>query len=110
LRRRGLRETIRRRKCGRDHDLQKGANSNGRLANRLYTKGEFVEMFTRVSGTVFLTTSIVADLAAEEEDYPKAVENFEKVSKASIQNNLLKYSVRVLVRPLTQTLAKDFHR
>lgn len=36
----------------------------------------------------------VADLAALDENYHKAIENFEKVAKASINNNLMKYSVK----------------
>lgn len=36
----------------------------------------------------------VADLAALEGDYHKAIGNFEKVAKASVSNNLMKYSVK----------------
>ncbi|KAL2112484.1 hypothetical protein VUR80DRAFT_7481 [Thermomyces stellatus] len=36
----------------------------------------------------------VADLAALDGDYHKAIENFEKVARASINNNLMKYSVK----------------
>ncbi|KAF2141302.1 uncharacterized protein K452DRAFT_288004 [Aplosporella prunicola CBS 121167] len=36
----------------------------------------------------------VADLAALEGDYYKAIENFERVSKSSINNNLMKWSVK----------------
>ncbi|PGH12824.1 hypothetical protein AJ79_04048 [Helicocarpus griseus UAMH5409] len=36
----------------------------------------------------------VADLAALKGDYYKAIENFEKVAKSSINNNLMKYSVK----------------
>jgi len=45
-----------------------------RLANKLYLK--------------------VADLAALEADYYKAIENFEKVSASSVSNNLMKWSVK----------------
>jgi len=44
------------------------------LANKLYLK--------------------VADLAALDEDYYKAIENFEKVSASSVSNNLMKWSVK----------------
>ncbi|SPO05776.1 probable transport vesicle fusion protein SEC17 [Cephalotrichum gorgonifer] len=44
------------------------------LANKLYLK--------------------VADLAALDGDYQKAIGNYEKVAKASINNNLMKYSVK----------------
>jgi alpha-soluble NSF attachment protein len=33
-------------------------------------------------------------LAAREEDYYKAIENYEKVAQQSINNNLMKYSVK----------------
>ncbi|OLL22304.1 putative vesicular-fusion protein sec17 [Neolecta irregularis DAH-3] len=36
----------------------------------------------------------VAELAATQEDYPKAIENFEKVGKESVNNNLTKYSTK----------------
>ncbi|KAG9228519.1 soluble NSF attachment protein [Amylocarpus encephaloides] len=36
----------------------------------------------------------VADLAALEADYNKAIENFEKVSASSVSNNLMKWSVK----------------
>jgi alpha-soluble NSF attachment protein len=36
----------------------------------------------------------VADLAALEGDYYKAIENYERVAKSSINNNLMKYSVK----------------
>lgn len=36
----------------------------------------------------------VADMAALEGDYYKAIENFEKVAAVSIDNNLMKYSVK----------------
>jgi alpha-soluble NSF attachment protein len=45
-----------------------------RLANKLYLK--------------------VGDLAALEGDYYKAVENFEKVAKSAVSNNLMKWSVK----------------
>lgn len=45
-----------------------------RLANKLYLK--------------------VADLAALEGDYYKAIENFEKVASSSVSNNLMKWSVK----------------
>lgn len=45
-----------------------------RLANKLYLK--------------------VADLAAMEGDYYKAIEQYDKVSAASINNNLMKWSVK----------------
>lgn len=45
-----------------------------RLANKLYLK--------------------VADLAALEEDYYKSIENYEKVAKSSVSNNLMKWSVK----------------
>jgi alpha-soluble NSF attachment protein len=44
------------------------------LANKLYLK--------------------VAELAAIEGDYYKAIEHFEKVSTSSVSNNLMKYSVK----------------
>lgn len=44
------------------------------LANKLYLK--------------------VGEIAALENDYYKAIENFEKVSEASVSNNLMKYSVK----------------
>lgn len=36
----------------------------------------------------------VADSAAMEGDYYKAIENFEKVAEQSVNNNLMKYSVK----------------
>jgi len=36
----------------------------------------------------------VADLAAEEAQYPRAIENYEKVAKVSMNNNLMRYSVK----------------
>jgi len=45
-----------------------------RLANKLYLK--------------------VADLAAIEGDYYKAIENFEKVATSAVSNNLMKWSVK----------------
>lgn len=36
----------------------------------------------------------VAELAAEEGEYQRSVELYEKVSRTSINNNLLKYSVK----------------
>jgi alpha-soluble NSF attachment protein len=45
-----------------------------RLANKLYLK--------------------VADIAALEGDYYKAIENFERVSASSVSNNLMKWSVK----------------
>jgi alpha-soluble NSF attachment protein len=36
----------------------------------------------------------VADLAAIESDYYKAIEHYEKVSVSSVSNNLMKYSVK----------------
>ncbi|VUC22079.1 unnamed protein product [Clonostachys rosea] len=50
-----------------------GDNANA-LANKLWLK--------------------LADLAAREEDYYKAIENYEKVAQQSINNNLMKYSVK----------------
>lgn len=47
---------------------------DGRLANKLWLK--------------------VADLAALAEDYYKAIENYERVAQASINNNLMRYSVK----------------
>lgn len=44
------------------------------LANKLYLK--------------------VADLAALEGDYYKSVENYEKVARSSVSNNLMKWSVK----------------
>lgn len=36
----------------------------------------------------------MADIAALDGDYYKAIENYEKVAQASISNNLMKYSVK----------------
>lgn len=36
----------------------------------------------------------VADLAALEGDYYKAIENFERIGRASINNSLMKWSVK----------------
>lgn len=49
-------------------------SQNCRLANKLYLK--------------------VADLAAEDGDYAKAIENYEKISNSSMNNNLMKWSVK----------------
>lgn len=48
--------------------------TDDRLANKLYLK--------------------VADLAALEGDYPKAIEHFERVATSSVSNNLMKWSVK----------------
>jgi alpha-soluble NSF attachment protein len=45
----------------------------------------------RLANKLWLKT---ADLAALEEDYYKAIENYEKVAQLSINNNLMKYSVK----------------
>ena len=45
----------------------------------------------RLANKLFLK---VADLAAIEEDYYKSIENYEKVAKASINSNLMKWSVK----------------
>lgn len=36
----------------------------------------------------------MADLAALEEDYYKAIQYYEKVAKSSVNNNLMKWSVK----------------
>ena len=36
----------------------------------------------------------VADLAAIEGSYQKSIENYEKVAKSSVSNNLMKWSVK----------------
>lgn len=36
----------------------------------------------------------VADLAALQSEYHRAIENYEKVAKSSINNNLMKWSVK----------------
>lgn len=36
----------------------------------------------------------VADLAAIKEDYYKAIENFERVARSSVNNHLMKWSVK----------------
>lgn len=36
----------------------------------------------------------MADLAALDGEYPKAIENYEKVAQHSVNNNLMKYSVK----------------
>lgn len=45
----------------------------------------------RLANKLFLK---VGDLAALEGDYYKAIENFERVAKSSINNNLMKWSVK----------------
>ena len=50
------------------------ANNMTRLSNKLYLK--------------------VADLAALDADYPKSISNYERVAKSSINNNLMKWSVK----------------
>ena len=52
----------------------KANSSRFSLANKLYLK--------------------VADLSALESDYYKAISNFERVAKSSINNNLMKWSVK----------------
>lgn len=54
--------------------LQLQTDNAFRLANKLFLK--------------------VGDLAALEGDYYKAIENFERVAKSSINNNLMKWSVK----------------
>ena len=46
---------------------------------------------SRLANKLFLK---VADLAALEGDYYKAIENYEKVAKASVNNGLMKWSVK----------------
>ena len=36
----------------------------------------------------------MADIAALEQDYYKAIENYEKVARSSVSNNLMKWSVK----------------
>lgn len=50
-----------------------------------------VEVMDRLANKLFLK---VADLAAIEGDYYKAIENYEKVAKSSVSNNLMKWSVK----------------
>ena len=45
----------------------------------------------RLANKLFLK---VGELAALEGDYYKAIENFERVAKSSINNNLMKWSVK----------------
>ena len=46
---------------------------------------------TRLANKLFLK---VGDLAALEGDYQRAVENYEKVANSSVNNNLMKWSVK----------------
>lgn len=46
---------------------------------------------TRLSNKLYLK---VADLTALESDYYKAIQNYEKVAKSSLNNNLMKWSVK----------------
>jgi len=50
------------------------ADTDNRLANKLYLK--------------------LADLAALDGDYYKAISNYERISKSAINNNLMKWSVK----------------
>lgn len=45
----------------------------------------------RLANKLFLK---VADLAALESDYYKAIQQYERVAKSSINNNLMKWSVK----------------
>ena len=45
----------------------------------------------RLSNKLYLK---VADLAALQADYYKSIENYEKVAKSSVSNNLMKWSVK----------------
>ena len=47
--------------------------------------------YCRLANKLFLK---VADLAAIAADYYKAIENYEKVAKSSVSNNLMKWSVK----------------
>ena len=49
------------------------------------------EGYCRLANKLFLK---VADLAAIAADYYKAIENYEKVAKSSVSNNLMKWSVK----------------
>ena len=50
-----------------------------------------IEIHRRLANKLFLK---VADLAALAADYYKAIENYEKVAKSSVSNNLMKWSVK----------------
>jgi alpha-soluble NSF attachment protein len=48
-------------------------------------------LFLRLANKHFLK---VADLSALESDYYKSIEHYERIGRASINNNLLKWSVK----------------
>lgn len=58
------------------------------MLTRITTTGDNAEA---LANKLFLK---VADLAALEADYYKAIEQYEKVAKSSINNNLMKWSVK----------------
>ena len=52
---------------------------------------EYAHNMNRLANKLFLK---VSDLAALEGDYYKAIGNYEKVAKSSLNNNLMKWSVK----------------
>ena len=69
-----MRTTMRKRTYLQSVSYEGYSETDGRLANKLYLK--------------------VADIAALEADYYKAIGNYEKVAKSSLNNNLMKWSVK----------------
>ena len=63
-----------------------------KIVDAVYLPRHVADDFTfRLANKLFLK---VADLAALEEDYYKAIQNYEKVAKSSVSNNLMKWSVK----------------
>jgi alpha-soluble NSF attachment protein len=69
-----------------EQDLEKASDYLERAADLFDSEGQ-----TSQSNTI---KQKVAEIAAQLEQYPKATEIFEAIARQSINNNLLKYSVR----------------
>ncbi|EMS58918.1 Alpha-soluble NSF attachment protein [Triticum urartu] len=69
-----------------EQDLEKASDYLERAADLFDSEGQ-----TSQSNTI---KQKVAEIAAQLEQYPKATEIFEEIARQSINNNLLKYSVR----------------
>lgn len=76
---------------GEVYELELGNNKAALQAYETAAGWYETDNATALANKLWLKT---ADLAALEEDYYKAIENYEKVAQASVNNNLMRYSVK----------------